>query len=89
MRNRWKRLFEWAQRRRGPFTAAIVLTVSVAFSGMAVHTRRHAAEHTLVCSLRGGAHRGKPVSSSIFDPHGSGIRIDRIVSGAVQLATSL
>jgi hypothetical protein len=89
MQNRFKRLFEWTLRRRGAFTAGMDLIASITLSGMAIGSRRHAVEHTLVCSLKSGAHRGKPLSSSLFDPHQAGIRIDRIVSGAVQFATSL
>jgi hypothetical protein len=56
---------------------------------MELQQRSRAGEPQFLCSVRSGAHRGKLLSRDLFDSRYAATHIDRIVSGALQFASSL
>jgi hypothetical protein len=89
MKNRSRRLAGLIERQRPHALAAGIIAGMVILAGMAVQIRPHPSDHQFLCTLKSGANRGKLVSRSVFDSRSAASRMDRILSGALQFASSL
>jgi len=89
MHNRSRNLVRFLQRHRLLTLATGVLAITATFTGMEYQQRGHTSAPQLLCSLKTNAHRGKSLSKDFFDSRDAASRIDRIVSGALRVATSL
>jgi hypothetical protein len=89
MHNRSRNLVRFLQRHRLLTLATGILAITATFTGMEFQLQRHISAPQLECSLKTSAHRGKSLSRDLFDSRSAASRIDRIVSGALRVATSL
>jgi hypothetical protein len=89
MQRRSRKFAGFLQRHGSLVLAAGVMAVLVNLTGIALQVRPSVAGQQLQCSLKSGPNRGKSPSRSIFDSRSAASRIDRIVSGALQVASSL
>jgi hypothetical protein len=89
MQNRSRNIFGFLHRHRSLAMAAGVMAAMVTLTVMAPRSRPHPSGRQLLCSLKSGANHGKSPSSSLFDSRSGASRVDRIVSGALRLVSSL
>jgi hypothetical protein len=89
MQNRSRNFVGFLHRHRFLALAAGVMAAMVTLTVMTPQLRPPSSDRQLLCSLKSDANRGKSPSSSIFDSRTAASRVDRIVSGALRLVSSL
>lgn len=93
MQRRSRKFAGFLQRHGSLVLAAGVMAVMVNLTGVALRVRPYVhplvSDHRALCSLKSSLNRGKSLSGQIFDSRSAASRIDRIVSGALQFASSL
>lgn len=85
-------LREWLRKHRRLTATSTVFCFLILLTGVAVPRQTAQAGRTLICSARTNFSCDRAVAKSLFDPHCRVVRvdrIDRIVSGALRLASSL
>ena len=89
MQNRSRNLGRLLQKHRLVTLAAGFLAITASFTGMELQPRHRASDPQLLCSLKTSAHRRALLSKDLFDSRYTATNIDRIVSGALRVASSL
>ncbi len=82
-------LIEHLRKRRRPAATAAVFGFLVLSLGVLSPVQTREAGHTLICSNRTNLSCDQAVARDLFDSRCRAIRVDRIVSGALRLASSL
>jgi hypothetical protein len=89
MEKRTRSLVGFLHRHHSLALAAGVMAAMVTLTVMAPQIRPHPSDRQLLCSLKSDANRGKSPSKSVFDSRSAANRMNRVVSGALRLVSSL
>lgn len=80
---------ERLRRHRRVTTTAAVFAFLLLSSWIALPRQTKEAGRTLLCSAKGNLSCDRTLTKGVFDPHRHVVPVDRIVTGALRLASSL
>lgn len=80
---------KWLRRHRRATATAAAFGFLILSSWVMLPSQTRDAGHTLLCSTKANLSCDRALAKGFFDPRCRVVRVDRIVSGALRLASSL